>query len=48
VQIFSPLGERLGEIPLPGAVNFCFGGAEDDLLFITTDSAIWVAELPTP
>ncbi|MFL5829831.1 MAG: SMP-30/gluconolactonase/LRE family protein [Solirubrobacteraceae bacterium] len=48
VQIFSPLGEHLGEIALPGAVNFCFGGAEDDLLFITTDSAIWVVELPTP
>lgn len=29
----------------PGAVNFCFGGAERDLLLITTDSAVWAAGL---
>jgi sugar lactone lactonase YvrE len=38
-------GQLLGEIRLPGAVNFCFGGPEQNLLFITTDSAIWFAEL---
>jgi len=42
VQIFSPNGEFLGEISLPGAVNFAFGGTT---LFITTDTAIWAAEL---
>lgn len=29
----------------PGAVNFCFGGAERNLLLITTDSAVWAAGL---
>jgi gluconolactonase len=42
VQVFAPVGELLGEIDLPGAVNFAFGG---DVLFITTDTAIWAAEL---
>ncbi|HXH95602.1 MAG TPA: SMP-30/gluconolactonase/LRE family protein [Gaiellaceae bacterium] len=42
VQIFSPDAELLGEIALPGAVNFAFG---DSTLFITTDTAIWAAEL---
>jgi gluconolactonase len=47
VQVFEPNGRLTGEIPVPGAVNFCFGGPEHDLLFITTDAAIWVAELDT-
>lgn len=38
VQIFDPSGRRLGEIPLPGAVNFTFGG---DRLYITNDEAVW-------
>jgi sugar lactone lactonase YvrE len=45
VQVFSPAGDPLGEIQLPGAVNFAFGGAKGNLLFITADSAIWVAVL---
>ena len=45
VQVFSADGELLGEIRVPGAVNFCFGGAERDLLLITTDSAVWGAAL---
>jgi gluconolactonase len=45
VQIFAPDGELLGEIRLPGAVNFCFGGLGRDLLLITTDSAVWAADL---
>jgi len=45
VQIFNPSGQLMGEIHLPGAVNFCFGGAERDLLLITTDSAVWAAAL---
>ena len=45
VQIFDPGGQLLGEIHLPGAVNFCFGGRERDLLLITTDSAVWSAAL---
>jgi gluconolactonase len=42
VQIFSSAGERIGEIALPGAVNFTFGG---DVLYVTADDAIWAAEL---
>jgi gluconolactonase len=43
VHIFDPTGERIGEIPLPGAVNFTFG--DRDVLYITADDAIWAAEL---
>ena len=42
VQIFSPDGELLDEINLPGAVNFAFAGST---LLITTDNAIWAAQL---
>jgi gluconolactonase len=45
VQVFDPDGELLGEIELPGVVNFCFGGPDADLLLITTDSAVWAAAL---
>ncbi len=27
VQVFDAAGDLLGEIRVPGAVNFCFGGA---------------------
>jgi gluconolactonase len=42
IHIFSPAGERLGEIPLAGAVNFAFGAG---VVYVTTDDAIWAAEL---
>jgi gluconolactonase len=42
VQIFAPDGEQVDEIELPGAVNFAFAGST---LLITTDDAIWAAEL---
>jgi gluconolactonase len=42
VQVFAPEGQLLGEIPLPGAVNFAFGPST---LYVTTDTAIWAAEL---
>jgi len=45
VQVFSRSGDLIGEIELPGAVNFCFGGPERNVLFITTDEAIWAAAL---
>ena len=45
VRVLSAEGEPLGEIVVPGAVNFCFGTAERNVLFITTDDAIWAAEL---
>jgi gluconolactonase len=40
IVIFDPDGERIGEIELPGAVNFTFG----DALYITTDTAVWAAK----
>jgi gluconolactonase len=46
VQVFSPKGELIGEIALPGAVNFTFGGGPDrNILFITADDAVWAAVL---
>jgi gluconolactonase len=45
VQIFAPYGRLLGQIALPGAVNFCFGGRQSNQLFITTDDAVWCAHL---
>ena len=45
VHVFDPEGDLLGEIQVPGAVNFCFGGAERALLLITTDTAVWAAAL---
>jgi gluconolactonase len=42
IDVLAPSGERLGEIHLPGAVNFTFGG---NVLFITADTAIWAAIL---
>jgi gluconolactonase len=47
VQVFGPAGDELGEIRLPGAVNFAFGGPGRNVLFITADSAIWAATLAT-
>ena len=41
VQVFSPAGDLLDELPLPGAVNFAFGGSCGDVLFITADTAVY-------
>jgi gluconolactonase len=43
VLVYSPDGDRLGEIPVPGAVNFAWG--DSHRLYITTDTAVWAAEL---
>jgi gluconolactonase len=45
VQVFRPSGDPIGRIALPGAVNFTFGGPEGNVLFITTDTAVWAAVL---
>jgi gluconolactonase len=45
VQVFNPIGDLIGEIHLPGAVNFAFGGPSRNILYITTDTAIWAAVL---
>ena len=45
VLVYHPDGALLGEIELPGAVNFTFGGPAGDVLFITRDEAVWAAHL---
>jgi gluconolactonase len=47
VLVYDPDGTLIGEITLPGAVNFTFGGPDRNVLFITTDDAIWAAVLHT-
>ena len=47
VQVWDRTGREVGEIDIPGAVNFTFGGPERDVLFITTDTAVWAAALNT-
>jgi len=48
VQVFSPAGDPLGEIVLPGAVHLTFGGPNRAALLITTDTAVWAAVLNIP
>jgi gluconolactonase len=45
VQVFNPAGDLIGEIHLPGAVNFTFGGLGRNVLYITADTAVWAAVL---
>jgi gluconolactonase len=47
VLVYSPAGDLIGQISVPGAVNFTFGGPAGDVLFITTDTAIWATVLNT-
>lgn len=47
IQVFSTGGDLIGEITLPGAVNFTFGGPDRCALFVTTDTAVWAAVLQT-
>jgi gluconolactonase len=47
VRILDERGGQIGEIELPGAVNFTVGGPGRNVLFITTDTAVWTAELDT-
>jgi gluconolactonase len=48
VLVFAPDGRLIGEIRLPGAVNFAFGGPDGCLLYVTTDDAVWAASLAAP
>jgi gluconolactonase len=44
VVVVRPDGRSLGVIAVPGVVNFTFGGpASSHLLYMTADTAIWVA-----
>ena len=42
IQVLDPTGRLLGEIRLPGAVNFAFAR---NLLLITADTAVWATVL---
>jgi len=48
VQVFNAPGDLIGEIRLPGAANFTFGGPEHNILWITADNAIRAASLRQP
>ena len=45
IQIFDPNGDQIGEIDLPGAVNFTFG-RDERVLYVTADTAIYAATAP--
>jgi gluconolactonase len=45
VLVFDPRGELVDEIELPGTVNFTFGGPGRDVLYVTTDDAVWAVQL---
>lgn len=45
VQVSNTLGDLIGEIRLPGAVNFTFGGPGNHILFIAANHAVWAASL---
>jgi gluconolactonase len=45
VLVFDPSGDLIDEIELPGAVNFAFGGPGRDVLYVTTDDAVWAVQL---
>jgi len=45
VQVFDAGGNPTWRIDLPGAVNFTFGGPARDVLYVTTDDAIWAVQL---
>jgi gluconolactonase len=48
VLVLDSGGELLGGIPVPGAVNFAWGGPDRNVLFITADTAVWAAVLDDP
>lgn len=47
LRVLSPAGEHLGDIPLPGAVNFTFVES-DEVLLVTADTAVWAVVLDNP
>jgi gluconolactonase len=45
IHVFDPSGALIREIELPGTVNFTFGGPDRDVLYVTTDDAVWAVQL---
>jgi len=48
VQIFTPTGERIGQILLPEpCANICFGGTKRNLLFMTAAQSLYAVYVET-
>jgi gluconolactonase len=48
IQVFNPEGKLLGKILLPRqTANMCFGGKDDNILFICSSDAVWAVRLNT-
>ena len=48
VHIFTPEGERIGQIVLPETVsNICFGGPKRNRLFITASQSLYAVYVGT-
>lgn len=45
VQVFSPHGDLLGQILVPGVANFTFAGKRNDTIYMMADTAIWSARV---
>jgi gluconolactonase len=45
ILVLTPEGALLGEVLVPGAVNFTFGGPDGNVLFVTADTAVFAVEL---
>ncbi len=45
VKVYNAQTKLLGEILVPGTANFCFGGPENNQLFMLNDTAIYRATL---
>ncbi|HYK02793.1 MAG TPA: SMP-30/gluconolactonase/LRE family protein [Thermoanaerobaculia bacterium] len=45
VKVYSADGKLLGEILAPGVANFCFGGVDNDTLFLMCDTNITIVKI---
>lgn len=48
VQVFNPKGKMIGKILMPKeTANLCFGGKENNILFICSSNSVWAIKLNT-
>jgi gluconolactonase len=45
IRVHARDGTPIGEISLPGSVNFTFGGHRRTTLYVTADTAVWAVSL---
>lgn len=46
VTVFNPQGQKIINIPIPGwTANVCFGGANKDLLFMTSSKSVYTLQM---